>query len=171
MCKTPTFSWQIAHNSENNIPLNLVTSMEVFSTQVATKVMLPISLCWPTVSEADGGGIAVKVEPFNQYFVAMWQTAAEGHSDRMASDMEVHMKQRCEIEFLCAEKMAHIDIHWCLLNVYGDHRGCGCEHTEAVCGALQQWQQHHERQATFQAAMQIFMTTACSLLFIDGENE
>jgi len=36
------------------------------------------------------------------------------------SDMKVHMKQRCVTEFLRAEKMAPTDIHWCLLNVYGD---------------------------------------------------
>jgi len=39
---------------------------------------------------------------------------------KMASDMEVHMKQRCVIEFLHAEKIAPNDIHRRLLNVYGD---------------------------------------------------
>ena len=46
--------------------------------------------------------------------------AAEGQSDWMASDMEVPMEQRCVIEFLHEEKMASIDIHWRLLNVFGD---------------------------------------------------
>ncbi|XP_040556984.1 serine/threonine-protein kinase VRK1 isoform X1 [Gallus gallus] len=46
--------------------------------------------------------------------------AAEGQSDIMASDMEARMKQRCIIEFLHAEKIAPIDIHRRLLNVYGD---------------------------------------------------
>jgi len=46
---------------------------------------------------------------------------AVGQSDKTASDMEVCMKQRCVIEFLHAEKIAPIDIHQCLLNVYGDH--------------------------------------------------
>ena len=46
--------------------------------------------------------------------------AAEGQSDKRVSDMEMHMKQRCVIEFLPEEKMAHSDIHRCLLNVYGD---------------------------------------------------
>ena len=46
--------------------------------------------------------------------------AAEGQSDKMASDMEVHMKQRGAPEFLHAEKMAPIDIHQYLLNVHGD---------------------------------------------------
>ncbi len=46
--------------------------------------------------------------------------AAEGQSDKMASDMEVDTEQRCVVEFLHAEKMAPTDIHQCLLNVYGD---------------------------------------------------
>ena len=46
--------------------------------------------------------------------------AAEGQSNRMASNMEVQMKQRCVLEFFHAEKMAPIDIYWCLQNIYGD---------------------------------------------------
>ena len=46
--------------------------------------------------------------------------AAEGQSDRMASDVGVCMKHRCVIEFLHAEDMAPVDIHQCLLNAYGD---------------------------------------------------
>jgi len=37
--------------------------------------------------------------------------AAEGQSDKMASDMEVHIKQRCGIEFLHVEKVAPTNIH------------------------------------------------------------
>ena len=50
----------------------------------------------------------------------MQQMAAEGQSDKMASDMEKCMKQRCGSEFLHAEKMALMDIHRHLLNTYGD---------------------------------------------------
>jgi len=46
--------------------------------------------------------------------------AAEEQSDRMASVMEVLMKQRYGTEFLHEEKMASTDIHRCLLNVYGN---------------------------------------------------
>jgi len=42
------------------------------STRAALKVMSPILLCWPTVSEVDVGGMAV-----------------EGQSDTMMSDVEV----------------------------------------------------------------------------------
>ena len=50
----------------------------------------------------------------------VWQMAAEGQSDRTVSDMEVHMKQRSVTEILHVGKMALIDIHWDLLNVYED---------------------------------------------------
>jgi len=54
------------------------------------------------------------------HVIAVWQMAAEGQSDRMASDTEVQMNQRYVIEFLHVEKMAPFDIHQHLLNVYGD---------------------------------------------------
>jgi len=41
----------------------------------------------------------------------MQQMVAEGQSDRMVSDMEVKMKQRCGTEFLPAEKMVRTGIH------------------------------------------------------------
>jgi len=40
----------------------------------------------------------------------MRQKTAEGQSDKTASDMELHMKERGGIEFLHEEKMAPIDI-------------------------------------------------------------
>ena len=46
------------------------------------------------------------------HVVAVQQMAAEGQSDRMASDMEACMKYywMCVLEFLCVEKMAPTDI-------------------------------------------------------------
>jgi len=46
--------------------------------------------------------------------------AAEGQSDKMVSDTDVCMKKKCIIEFLHVEKMSHIDINQCLLNISGD---------------------------------------------------
>ena len=88
--------------------------------------MPPILFCWPTTSEAVGGGMAVEVKSFHQYpitFCYCAQKAEEGCSDKMLSKMEVRMKHSCVIEFLRLEKKkkpAHIDIHCCLLNIYGD---------------------------------------------------
>jgi len=93
------------------------------------------------------------------HFVTMQQMAEEGVSDKMVSDMEMHVMQRCGTEFLHAEKMAPTVIHWPLLNIYGD---------QTV--SFQQWQQQCERQVTFQRTMQIFTSTACRLLFIVGKN-
>ena len=42
------------------------------------------------------------------HFVAIWQMAAEGHSDRMASDMEVHRNQRWDIKLIHEEKKSHL---------------------------------------------------------------
>ena len=44
------------------------------------------------------------------YFVAVWQTAAEGRADKAVSDMEVQVKQGCVIEFFQVEKHGPIDI-------------------------------------------------------------
>jgi len=46
--------------------------------------------------------------------------ALEWQSDKMASDIEVHMKEMFVIEFFHAEKMASADIHQCLQNIDGD---------------------------------------------------
>jgi hypothetical protein len=52
--------------------------------------------------------------------VAMRQMRVEEQPKKMASDMEVCMKQRGVTEFLHAEKIAYKDIYQRLLNVYGD---------------------------------------------------
>ena len=82
--------------------------------------MSPMKVRWPVTSEADVGDMAVKAEPSHQYsihVVAIGQIAAEGQPDKMMSDMEVLMKQRCVTEFLHAEKVAPTDIHRCWLNI------------------------------------------------------
>jgi hypothetical protein len=53
-------------------------------------------------------------------FVVVRQMAAERQSDKMASDIEVSMKQRCVIEFSMRKKFALNDVHRRLLDVYGD---------------------------------------------------
>jgi len=69
--------------------------------------------------------------------------AAEMWPDGMASDMEVHMKQSVEgVELnslMHKKKNGTINIHQCLLNVYGDQTEC--EHSEVMHSMFQQ-QQH-----------------------------
>jgi len=104
--------------------------------------MPPILLCWP--SQCDKWELVGWQQrlslPTNIPFhvVAVWQTAAEGHSDTMASDMEVWMKQRGVTEFCPVEKVAPMDIHQRLLNVYGDQAVDAAQW--GTGGAFQWWQ-------------------------------
>ena len=76
------------------------------------------------MSEVDVG-MAVKVEPSHQYSVTFCGCVTDGSTGavwQMVSDMEVCMKQRRVTVFFHAGKMTPTDIHWCLLNMYGDQR-------------------------------------------------
>jgi len=74
----------------------------VICRRAAPQVMPPILLYWSTTSEADAGGMVV--EPSHQ-------CSPQRQSDKMASDIEVQVKQKYVIEFLHVEKTAPIDIH------------------------------------------------------------
>jgi len=67
----------------------------------------------------------------------MQQMAAEGPTDRMVSDMEVHLKQRCATEFLYAEKNG-IQCHSSALAEHLWRPNSGCENSEVEGGAFQQ---------------------------------
>jgi len=105
-------------------PCVLNTSKHGDSTmRAAPKVMPPILLCWPTMSETNVGGMAVEVEPSHQYPIMFCCHVTDGSRGTVwqdGSDMEVQMKQRCELAFLHVEKIAPTDICCHLLNVYGD---------------------------------------------------
>ena len=61
--------------------------------RAALKVIPPVLLCLYPTSEAVVGGTIIEFETSDQYSLAVQQVAAEGQSDKMASDMEVSMKQ------------------------------------------------------------------------------
>ena len=60
------------------------------------------------MSEVDVGGMAVEVEPSQQYSFTFCCHVTDGST--VVSDMEVCMKERCVIEFLHVEKVAPIEI-------------------------------------------------------------
>lgn len=72
--------------------------------RAALKVMAPVLLFWPTVSEVDVG-MAVQVESSLQYSATRCCHITDG-SIGAASDMELLVKQRCGIELL-HEKNLH----------------------------------------------------------------
>ena len=82
---------------------------------------------------------------------------------KMVLNMEAQMKQRCVTELLHAEKMASINIHQHLLNVYGD---------QTVDVRTTRWWVVciNSGNSGSPPLVQIFMGTACRLLFITGEN-
>jgi len=70
------------------------------SLRAARKAVPPTSLCWPTTSEVDVGGMAVEAEPFTGIplsFVAVWKMAAEGQSDKMTSDTKYTWSKGVEL--------------------------------------------------------------------------
>ena len=67
-------------------------------------------------------------------FIAVQHMEADRQSDKMMSDMEACMKQRCVTEFLHTERIAPTDIHQCLLNIYEDQRVDG--------SSVRQWVVH-----------------------------
>jgi len=88
--------------------------------------------------------------------------AAEGQSDKMVSDMEVHMEQSCMTEFLHVEKIAPIDIYQYLLNVDEDKT--------VDVSTVRQWvvcfskgDGKGGRQAMIQMAMRRCCTTKCRI--------
>jgi len=88
--------------------------------------------------------------------------AAEGQAGKLASNMEV---QRCVIEFLYAEKIAPINIHGCLLNVYGD--------LTVDVSTLRQWVVRFSSGGSDCGSpplVQIFLSRSCRFLSSTGEN-
>lgn len=76
--------------------------------------MPAILLCLPTKLEANGGGMAVEVEPSCQCPLTFHGCVTDGSRGavwEMMSDVQVHMKQRYVTEFVHELKIAPIDIH------------------------------------------------------------
>ena len=48
------------------------------TTKTALKIMPPILLCWPMMSEADVGGMAVKAEPSHQHSMTFCCCVTDG---------------------------------------------------------------------------------------------
>jgi len=46
--------------------------------RAAPKLMPPVLLCWPMTSEADGGGMAVEVEPSHQHSITFCCCVTDG---------------------------------------------------------------------------------------------
>jgi len=86
--------------------------------------MPPILFYWPMTSEAGVGAMAVEAEPSQQYSITLSCHVTDGSRGAVWQNNiwhgGVYETKRCVIESLHAEKMTPIDIHWLLMNIYGD---------------------------------------------------
>jgi len=124
-------------------------------------LMPPILLCWPTTSEANIVYMAEEVEPSRQYSVkfccratddsrgAVWQNGVwhgSAYETKMCNWIPPCGKNCTKWHSpTLAERLRRLN--------------SGCQHSEAVGGAFQQWRQRRERQATFRRAMDCCHTT------------
>jgi len=74
------------------------------------------------------------------HFVAVQQMAAEGQTDNLEPNTEVHLKQRCITEFFpCRKNCTHW--HSSVLAERLWRPNSRCEHSKVVGGVFQHWQQ------------------------------
>ena len=85
------------------------------ATKAALKVMPSILSCWPMQWEAEGGGMTAEVKPSHRYCSLLLPCGRQQQMGRltMASDTEMHMKQRCVTELLPVGKVTLTDVHRC----------------------------------------------------------
>ena len=100
------------------------------------------------------------------HFVVPWQTATEGQSDKMASDIEVSVKKMCGTESPpCGINCTHWHSSTLAECLWRPNSGYD-EHSEAVGSMFQQWWQWQ----LSPTLVQIFMSATYTLSFIAGKN-
>ena len=126
--------------------------------KAASKVMLPILLCWPTTSEADVCGIAVEVEPSHQYPVTCCCHVIDDSRGALWQNTILTWKCRCrkggELNSSMWKKIAHL---WRPIS--------RCVHVKwwVVCFSS------GDSDSVSPLLVQISSCTACRLLFITSK--
>ena len=134
----------------SNVPLVLwfygfcyLYSNDICFKRAALRVMSPILLRWPTVSEVDAGSTAVEAEPSHQYSITFCCCMTDGSRGEVWQN-GVWYGSMYEAK-VCHWFLPHgkNDIHWdsLMLSECFWRPSSGCEHTEVVGGTFQQWQQ------------------------------
>ena len=111
------------------------------------KVMPRILLWWPTTSEVDVGEMAVEVEPSHQYPVTCCCCATDGSRGAIWQNGAWHgsMYEAKVRNWIppCRKNSTHWHSSMCAECLRTANSGC--EHSEAVGGASQQWWQQKWR--------------------------
>ena len=133
------------------------------------KVMPPILLYWPIVSEMKVVGMAIDVEASHQYSVTFCCPSTDGRRNSLT---KWYLTRKCKwckgVSFPHRTSCTHWHSFTLAECLWRSNNGCEC--TEVVRDAFQQWRQKRERQAMFQIVMPIFTSMACRLLFIFSKN-
>ena len=130
--------------------------------------MHPIFLYWPTISEADIGGMAVEAESSHQYSVTCCCCVTDGSRGAVWHNGICYRSAYEGKVWNWISTCGKNGTYWhsWMLAEHLWRPGSGCEHTEAVGGVFQQqWQQQWSP-----LLVRIFTSVACKLLFIAGKN-
>ena len=108
--------------------------------RAAPKVMLPVLLCWLTMSEVDIGGVAVEAEPSHQYSVTFSCHVTDGSI--RAGWKKWHVTWKClwrKRVKVTSSMQKKNSTRWHSLT-FSEHLwrpSSGCEHSEVVGGVFQ----------------------------------
>ena len=113
------------------------------------------------MSEMDFGSMVVEAEPSHQYSITLCCHVTDSSRGAVWQN-GVWCRNECEA-WGChwISPCRNNGTHWHLLTL-AEHLWTpksGCEHSEMMGSAFQQWQQQHEWKATFQKAIQSCYTT------------
>ena len=104
--------------------------------KAAPKVMPPVLLCWSMTSEVDVGGMAVEDEPSHQHSITFCCHVTDGSRGAVWHG-SMYEAEVC----LWIPPCRKHSTHWHLLKLAECwwRPNSGCEHSEVVGGAFQQW--------------------------------
>ena len=111
-------------------------TLTIYFMRAAPKVMPPIWICFPT-TEGDGGIMVADAQPSHQYSITCCCHMTDGSWEEVWQNGVWHgcvYKPKVWNWISTCGKNVTTDIHWCLLNVYGDQ-------TENV-STVRQWGVH-----------------------------
>ena len=130
-------SFFVNKNIKNKVLLLICINYSIYFTRVAPKVMPPILLCWPTVSDAYVGGMAVGTESSQKYSITFCCCVTDGSRGTVWHNGTWHGsvdEAKVWNWILCEKK-----IIYCHLSVLIERfwrQDSGCENSEVVGGAF-----------------------------------
>ena len=128
-------SWLFQFYPSGKLEIYIFNSVKLLSTfticyihmSLTPEVMPPILLCWSRTSEADGGGMTLKIEPSHQYSITFSCSVTD--KSTVWQNGLWHVKAH---EAKCVNPCRKIDIYWhsSMLAKCLQRLNSGCRHSE-----------------------------------------